>query len=123
MASDGDRTEASAERRSAESWYRWDGESLLILVRAQPRAGRDAFDAPVGDRLRVRLRAPPVDGKANDALIRLLARSFGVPRRQVQIVGGTQARDKLVRIDAPARSPSDLLTEQAAARGRTARSR
>ena len=64
-------------------WYRWDGDALLLRLRVQPRARSDALDEPVGDALRVRLRAPPVDGKANAALVAFLAETFGVPRKQV----------------------------------------
>jgi uncharacterized protein (TIGR00251 family) len=56
----------------------------------------------VGERegkLVVRVAAPPVDGRANDALCKLLAKRAGVPRGQVAIVRGARSRDKLVRIE------------------------
>lgn len=68
-----------------------------------PRGGRDAIvgwqeaagSAPV---LRVRVSAPPVDGKANRALIKLLSRTLGVPSRDVQLTRGQKSRDKTVVI-------------------------
>jgi hypothetical protein len=53
----------------------------------------------IGDRLRVRLTAPPVDGAANDALVRLLAERLGVARSAVRVVGGGSSRSKVVTVD------------------------
>ena len=68
-------------------------------MRVQPRAARDEI---VGERdgvLIVRLTAPPVEGRANDALCRLLAKRLGLGRTHVAVVRGHRSRDKLVRID------------------------
>jgi uncharacterized protein (TIGR00251 family) len=64
----------------------------------QPRAARDAILGLRDGVVRVRVTAPPVDGKANQALVRLLARSLGVPPSAVAILRGGTGRDKLVRI-------------------------
>jgi uncharacterized protein (TIGR00251 family) len=77
---------------------RRDGGDLVIEVRVQPRAARSEFAGPFGNRLRVRLQAPPVDGRANAALIAFLADAFGVPRARVEIEHGLAGRDKRVRI-------------------------
>lgn len=71
---------------------------LLIKVRVQPRAGRDAVAGRLGDALKVRLAAAPVEGEANRALVTLLAKAFGVSRSAVLIVAGETAREKLVRV-------------------------
>jgi uncharacterized protein (TIGR00251 family) len=71
---------------------------LLIEVRVQPRASRTEFAGMIGERLRIRLQAPPVDGRANAALVEFLAGAFGVPRAGVSIERGLSGRDKLVRI-------------------------
>lgn len=70
-----------------------------ITVRLTPRGGRDAIDGWDGDVLRVRVAAAPVDGKANDALLRLLAKALGVAPSRVALVSGTQARLKTVDVD------------------------
>ena len=70
-----------------------------ITVRLTPRGGRDAIDGWDGDVLRVRVAAAPVDGKANDALLRLLAKALGVAPSRVTLVSGAQARLKSVDID------------------------
>jgi uncharacterized protein len=75
-----------------------DGGDLVLDVRVQPRAARSEFAGRFGERLRVRLQAPPVDGRANAALIGFLAAAFGVPRARVDIEHGLRGRDKRVRI-------------------------
>ncbi len=57
------------------------------------------------DAYRVRISAPPVEGKANTHLIRFLAKAFGVGRSRVTLIRGSRARRKLFRIQAPARFP------------------
>jgi len=68
--------------------YRWDGEDLLLNVRAQPRSSRDELGEVVGDQIKVRITAPPVDGKANAHLTAFLAKVFGVAKSQVDLVAG-----------------------------------
>ncbi len=86
-------------------WYRWEGDDLLLFLRIQPRGGRDAFVGVHGDRYKVRITAPPVDGRANAQLIRFLAKAFGVGRADVRLVSGESSRNKGVRIEAPVRLP------------------
>lgn len=68
------------------------GCSLEVWV--QPRASKDQVAGLQGDALKVRVAAPPVDGEANDALIRFLAKSLGVPRSGVRIQRGEAGRRK-----------------------------
>jgi uncharacterized protein len=70
-----------------------------IEVRVIPRARRDEIGDERGGRLLVRLTAPPVDGAANAALCRLVARRAGVPARRVSIVRGQTSRDKVLRVE------------------------
>jgi uncharacterized protein len=70
-----------------------------IEVRVIPRARRDEIGSERDGRLVIRLTAPPVDGAANAALCRLVARRAGVPARRVSIVRGQTARDKVVRVE------------------------
>jgi uncharacterized protein len=80
-----------------------------IDVRVQPRASRNEIVGYREGVLRVRLQAPPVDGAANDALVRFLADEFGVPRRQVRIVSGFGSRNKIVEVEAVALPALDRL--------------
>ena len=69
---------------------------LDILV--APRASRDRIMGVHDDRLKIQLAAPPVEGKANDALVRFLADALGIARAQVEIVGGPANKRKTVRL-------------------------
>ena len=68
-------------------------------MRVQPRARRDEIVGERAGAVLVRVTAPPVEGKANAALCRLLAKRLGLPPSKVAIVRGGSARDKLVEID------------------------
>jgi uncharacterized protein (TIGR00251 family) len=75
------------------------GSVVRIPVRAQPRASRSEIAGEHDGALRVRLAAPPVEGAANDELVRLLARVLGVPRSAVRVVAGQRGRTKLVEVE------------------------
>jgi len=75
------------------------GGAVRIPVRAQPRASRSEIAGEHDGALRVRLAAPPVEGAANDELVRLLARVLGVPRSAVRIVAGERGRTKIVEVE------------------------
>lgn len=83
---------------SAQSRYHLPVTEALLSVRVTPRSGRDEIVGWQGDELRVRLRAPPVEGQANAALRRLLAKRLGVPAAHVELVTGGTARVKRLRI-------------------------
>ena len=87
---------------------RWDGADLILRVQVQPRASCDEFAGLHAGALKVRLTSPPVDGKANAALIAFLAEAFGVAKRQVTLLKGESGRAKQVRIQAPVRFPPGL---------------
>jgi uncharacterized protein (TIGR00251 family) len=70
----------------------------VIAVRVVPRAKRDQVGGERAGRLLVRTTSAPVDGRANEAVRKLLASHFGVPTRQVELVAGERSRDKTVRI-------------------------
>lgn len=78
-------------------------EGLVLAVRLTPRGGRDAVegvgaDADGAPHLKVRVSAPPVDGAANDALLKLIAKACGVRRGDVSFVSGETARLKRLLI-------------------------
>jgi len=75
------------------------GDALIVDVQVVPRAPRAAVGPRVGDRLRVAVTAPPVDGKANAAVIETFAEALGIARGRIQIVRGETGRRKTVRIE------------------------
>ena len=84
-----------------------------IAVRVQPRARSDALAGLRNGVLVVRVMAPPLDGRANDAVCRLLAGALGVRRSAVTIVRGDRARDKLVAIEGIDQAAADAAVRLA----------
>jgi uncharacterized protein (TIGR00251 family) len=81
-----------------DNTIRADGSDVLLRVRVQPRASREAVVGEAEGRLRVALTAPPVEGAANDALRRFLASRLGVARGRVTLEAGEKSREKTLRI-------------------------
>lgn len=90
-------------------WYRWDGACLVLRVKVHPRSANDEIIGVTGDAVRVRLRAPPTNGKANQALLAMLAAAFSVPKRNVTIRHGHGSRIKTVAVAHPLTMPESLL--------------
>lgn len=79
-------------------WRRGADGSVTIAVHVQPGAKRTGIAGRHGEALKVRLAAPPVDGKANAALVDYLAQRLGVARSQVTLVAGAAGRHKRLRV-------------------------
>jgi len=96
------------------TWFQWDGPDLVLRLRLQPKASRDAFVGPYGEHeYKVAITAPPVDGKANTHLIRFLAKQFELPASRIVIEAGETSRSKRLRLKSPKRLPI-LLDESKA---------
>ena len=95
-------------RDSPPRWYRWEGTDLVLALHVQPSARRDEIVGPHGDRLKVRVTAPPLEGKANQHLIVFLAEVFGVPASNVELLGGSSGREKRLRVHSPRRLPPQI---------------
>jgi uncharacterized protein (TIGR00251 family) len=74
-------------------------DGVRLRLRIQPRASRTEVVGLHGNSVRIRLSAPPVDGAANEELIRFLAERLGVPRRAVEITAGHSGRQKTVHVE------------------------
>ena len=85
--------------------YRWSDDDLILSIAVQPRASGNALVGIHGAFIKVRLTAPPVEGKANQLLIKQLAKWFGVPAARIEIVQGETAKRKIVRIQHPKKIP------------------
>jgi len=86
----------------------WQGSDLVLTIRLQPRAAKNEWVGSHGGAIKIRLTAPPVDGKANQALIEFLADLFGVAKSHVELLSGATGRDKRVRVSSPKKSPTDI---------------
>lgn len=83
----------------SELLVRQDAGSVTFGVRVQPRAKRDQIVGVHDGALKVALTAPPVEGAANAALVKLVAAALGVPRRDVTILHGDLSRQKTLRVN------------------------
>jgi uncharacterized protein (TIGR00251 family) len=92
------------------TWIREDGSGNLVLhLHVQPGAGKTAVAGLHGEALKIRLAAPPVDGRANDALVAFLARRLGIAKAGVELVAGASSREKRVRISGVSRAEAVSL--------------
>ena len=98
----------------AESCVRRVGDDVAVAVRVQPRASRNEVLEVRSGRLLVRTTAAPADGKANKALIRLLASFLDVAPSRIRIVRGQTRRDKELRISGPVELPPAIVPGRAA---------
>jgi uncharacterized protein (TIGR00251 family) len=73
-------------------------EEILLKVYLQPKSSKNQVVGPYRDGIKVRITAPPVEGKANEALIRFLAKEFGVPPSCIEMFKGHHSREKTLRI-------------------------
>ncbi len=92
------------------AWLSGHPPRWTLLIRAQPGGRTAGVLGEHGDALRVRVAAPPVDGKANDALLAWLARRLGVAARDVELVSGASSRTK--RVSVTCALSADQLTER-----------
>ncbi len=79
-------------------FFRVQNDGVVLAVKLQPRASRNAIGEPIGAELRVWVSAPPVDSAANDALLRLLAETLGCARSQVELIRGRASRRKQIKL-------------------------
>lgn len=82
-----------------DGWLRLRESGIEVRVRVVPRASSERIEGFHGDRLKVRLTAPPTGGEANDALVRLLARAARVPPSRGRVVAGQRERSKTVLLE------------------------
>jgi len=82
-------------------FFKWQDDDLILNVRVQPRAANDAFAEHNDDFIKIRITAPPVDGKANQHLIAFLARTFKVAKSSITLLSGETGRNKRLLIPQP----------------------
>ena len=91
------------------SWWRREGDRLVLEIHVQPGAKRSEVAGLHGGRLKIRLAARAVDGAANEALIEFLAEALGAAKRDLRIAAGATARQKRVVVTGAARPPESML--------------
>ena len=91
------------------TWFSKTATGYVVAVHAQPGAKRSEISGLHGGRLKVRIAAPPLEGRANEALIDFLAQRLGLSRSKLRVLKGLQGRTKLVEIADTESDPTRLL--------------
>ena len=91
------------------AWYTSTGDCITLILHVQPGAKDTASAGLHGGALKIRLAAPPLEGRANEALLRFIADSFNVPLRKVELKQGEQSRHKRVEVCGSPVDPDSLL--------------
>lgn len=91
------------------SWYRRSGDSVMLTLHIQPGAKHTNVAGLHGEALKIRLAAPPIEGRANEALLKFIAEKFSVPLRNVELKQGGQSRHKVVAVTGSKIAPDTLL--------------
>ncbi len=71
-------------------------EGVILSIRVNPKASKSGINGLIGDELKINLNAPPTDGQANKELIKLLSKTFSIPKSQVKIISGETSRSKKI---------------------------
>lgn len=91
-------------------WYRRNGETITLTLHVQPGAKHSEIAGLHGEALKIKLAAPPIEGRANDALLKFIAELFAVPLRNAELKQGGQSRHKVVAVTGSKVQPESLLT-------------
>jgi uncharacterized protein (TIGR00251 family) len=94
------------------NWYRRNGETITLTLHVQPGAKHSEIVGLYGEALKIKLAAPPIEGRANEALLKFIADLFAVPLRNTELKQGGQSRQKVVAVTGSKIEPESLLTAQ-----------
>lgn len=83
---------------SLPSYLKIQGDVVYLHVKAQPRASRNEIGEAIGNELKIKITAPPVDSAANEALVKFLAEVLDCPRQRVHLARGATSRHKVIAI-------------------------
>jgi uncharacterized protein (TIGR00251 family) len=86
-------------------WYSYDEKVLVLSLHVQPKASKDEWCGLHGERLKLRIKAPPIDGKANQHVLKFIASEFGVSQSACKLLSGDSGREKRVAVTAPQKLP------------------
>lgn len=91
---------------TGDSFFAWDGDTLIVNILGKPAASKDAIGKPKGTQLKISVTAAPKGGKATDHMVRFLAPLFGVAVSDIEVVFGQENVNKQLRIKAPKKMPA-----------------
>lgn len=88
------------------NWYLWEQGVLTLNLHVQPKASKDEWAGLHGDRLKLRIKAAPIDGKANRHLLAFIAAEFGVGKSACTLISGESGREKRIAVNSPKTLPT-----------------
>jgi uncharacterized protein (TIGR00251 family) len=94
--------------KNQDSFYVWDGETLILNVLGTPSSKRDAIGKVYGSQLKISVKEAPDGGKATDHMVRFLSREFGVSIKDIEVVFGRFSIHKQLRINNPQVLPPEI---------------
>lgn len=100
---------SGAEDYNTVMWYTFDGDDLILFLRIQPKASSNALAEIMENERKLRITAPPVDGKANKHIIALLSKMCKVAKSDIAILSGELGRTKKIRIKSPRLLPEGVV--------------
>ena len=86
-------------------------KELTIKIKVEPRSSKSGVVGPYGDSLKVKLTSPPVEGKANKELIEVLAKAFGLAKKDIEIISGQSSKNKIVKLRSVPSKAKALLSK------------
>ena len=86
-------------------------KELTIKIKVEPRSSKSGVVGPYGDTLKVKLTSPPVEGKANKELIEVLAKAFGIAKKDIEIISGQSSKNKIVKLRSLRGKEESLLSK------------
>lgn len=90
-------------------WWQCSNNVLTLYLHIQPGAKQEEVVGIYNDRLKIRLKVPPIEGRANKALIKFLAKTFDVPASQIEVLQGIASRQKTVKIRGSTVNPESIF--------------
>lgn len=111
-----DISELAVNLMQSDSFYAWDGDTLIVNILGTPSSKRDVIGKPKGNQLKVSVTASPIAGKATDHMVRFLAKEFGVSNRDIFVVFGKFNVNKQLRIKNPQNLPACILRDDSSER-------
>ena len=94
------------------NWYRRQHDDIILTLHVQPGAKHNEVVGLHGEALKIKLAAPPIEGRANEALLKFIADLFAVPLRNTELKQGGQSRHKVVVVTGSKVEPESLLIKQ-----------
>jgi len=101
-----------SKRLKMNTFYAWDGNTLILNLLGTPNAKTDKLGKPKGNQLKINVAAVPRGGKATDHMVKFLTKEFGVKVSDIEVVFGRMNVNKQIRVTAPTKLPAIIARHE-----------